>query len=163
MLELRVAVADERDAEREAHAAVAGAGRAAAHEAVGRGELGAVLQLEPENRAVEQRRLVEVVERLRERHVVDAGELGAGVRPGRAGREEVGDPAVGVGGVGAAEEDRRAVGRRDRREVGLAGPAIAWQHGGEQPLGALRRPERVGALDRDRGHAAGPARRRARD
>ena len=116
----------------------------------GRGELVARLELQPEHRAVEQRRLVEVVERLRQRDVVDPGHVGGGAGARRAGGEEVGEPAVGVGGVGAAEEHRRAVGRGDRGEVRLVGAALARQQRGEQPLGALGRARRVGALDRDR-------------
>ena len=151
---------DDRHAEREAHAAVGAARRAAADEAVGRGELGALLELEPEHRAVEQRRLVEVVERLRERDVVDAGQLGGRAGPRRAGGDEVGDPAVGVGGVGAAEEHRRAVGRRDRRQVGLVRAAVARQHGREQPLGALGRA-RSGRRSRPRSRRPAARPRRA--
>ena len=63
-----------------------------------------------------------------------------------------------VGRVGAAEEHRRAVGRGDRRQVRLPRPAVARQHRRQQPLGAARGADRVGALDRDRGHAR-PVRR----
>ena len=75
-----LAAADQRDVEREADAAVGAAGGAAAEQPVGRGELGAVLELQPEHRAVEERRLVEGVERLRERDVVDAEQLRAAAR-----------------------------------------------------------------------------------
>jgi hypothetical protein len=70
-------------------------------------------------------------------------------------RDEVVQPRL----VRAAEEDRRAVGGGDRREVGLAGTAAALEHGSEQRLGAPRGRLRVGALDRHRhylGIVAGP-------
>ena len=89
--------------------------------------------------------------------MVDAGELGA--RAGVAGGDEVGRPSCRR--VGAAEEHRRAVGRRDRRQVGLPRAAVAR----ERPARAARSArsaerDRVGALDRDRGHARAVVARR---
>ena len=103
---------------------------------------------QPEHGAVEQDRLVEVVERLRERDVVDALEQRrrsaspAGPSASKSWRQP--SPAA---VVGAAEEDRGAVGGGDRGEVGLARPARRGEDRGEQRLGARRGRARVGALD----------------
>ena len=53
------------------------------------------------------------------------------------------------GAVPAAEEHRRAVRRGDRRQVGLARAASAFEHRGEQRPRTRRGALRVGALHRD--------------
>src|SRR3954454_24679504 len=64
VLEREAVVADQRYAEREPDVAVWSARGAAANQPVRSGELVGVLQLEAEDRAIEQGRLVEEVERL---------------------------------------------------------------------------------------------------
>jgi hypothetical protein len=106
------------------------AGAAGANQAERRGELGRRLGFQPEHRPIEQRGLVEVVERRGQRHVVDAGKRSVR-RPERPGRREVGQPARPSVGVGGDEEHGGAVRRCDRGQVGLVVAAAARQDRGE--------------------------------
>ncbi len=105
MLELQRA-RDQRHVQRQPHAA--GAHRAAADEPVGRSQLVRLVRAQPEHAAVEQRGLVERVERLRERDVIDPQRSVRGL----VDRGEVVLPA-------AAEDHRAAVGRGDRVQLGV--------------------------------------------
>ena len=116
--------------------------RPAAHEAVRRGEILAGPRLQTEQRPVEEHRLVEGVERLRQGDVVDREHRDRGGQ-GVAERDEVREPFP----VVACEEHRRPVGRSDRCEVRLAGAAPPGEHRGEQRLRAPHRVVRVRALD----------------
>jgi hypothetical protein len=62
MLALGAAPANPRDLQREADAVFGAPGRPAAHQPVGRSELGGAVALEPQHGTVEQRRLVEVID-----------------------------------------------------------------------------------------------------
>ena len=142
---------EQRDVQRQADAAVGAARRATAHQSVGGGQLAVVVELQPEDRAVEQRRLVEEVEGLRQREVIDPGDhrrAAPCALPRQRG--EVAQPALGVLGVGAAEEHGRRVGRADGRQIGLDGPAVARQDRGQQRLRPSRRLRGIRGLDRDR-------------
>ena len=109
--------------------------------------------LQPEDRAVEQGRLVEVVEGLGEPHVVHGGDAQALARTPRGA--EVAAP-VGVD-PGPAEEQRGAVGGGDGGEVGLGGTVRAGEAGRPEPGRAPGRGRWVRRLDRERTDRRGGA------
>ena len=123
-------------------------------------DLGGVLGRQAQQRAVEQRGLVEVVERLGQRDVVDVRDRS---RPGpppsvRAGSAaEVGEPAV-ARRPGAAEEHRGPVRGGDGGQVRLGRSAGAGEHRGEQRLARCAAAGRVVGLDAERRDGGAPAR-----
>ena len=129
-----------------------------AHQAERGRDLGRVLGREAQQAAVEQRRLVEVVERLGQRHVVDVGDRDRSLcRSGWIVAREVGEPAV--LGTRAAEEHRRAVRRGDGRQVRLGRTAGAGEQRGEQRRRPLRGGRWIVDLDADRRDGGAPSER----
>ena len=121
--------------------------RAAPEQAVGTRQVLAVVRLQAEHRAIEERGLVEVVEWLRQHDVIDRLQ----VRVGVLGLEfdEVPEPVLRAA-VRATEEDRGLVRRGDRRQLGLARSAPARQHRREQCRRAFLRAGGIRALDPER-------------
>ncbi len=117
------------------------------------GDLRGPADLQPEQRTVEERVLVERVHRGGQRDVVDPGDPGA--LRAVPGRREVAQPGVPVG-AGADQEHGGAVRRGDRVELRLAGLTQTRQHRREQHLRSSRGGGRIGA-----GHREGTDRRGA--
>ncbi len=135
--------AQHRHRQREAHPVARVDDGAAAHQPERGGELGARLRFESEHGAVEERRLVGVVEGLAQAEVVDPGDArgGAGLV---AGGEEVGHPVP----AGPGEEDRRAVRGGDRGHVRLGRAPGPGQR--RRPQRLRPRHRRVGVVGGDR-------------
>ena len=147
-----VASTQRSGAQRDSHAIARIARGPAADEPEGRGDLARLARNEAEHRPEEQRRLVEVVDRLGDRHMIDHREQRGGIGR-RAGRAEVLEPALIV--VGVAEEESCAVRRGDRIQVGLIGAAGPGKLRCQQPISSAHRPGRVGAFDGQRTDRSG--------
>jgi hypothetical protein len=135
----------------------AGGHRAAAHQPVRSRHLLSRPRLEAEDRPVEEDRLVEAVEGLRQRHVIDLEQRAIGVIAQRFARavkeDEVREPAAPAVGNRAAHEQRCGVAHRERGELRFPRPQPAVHPLRQQQPRALRGRCRVGALDGDRRHS----------